>query len=103
MPATPPRPILSSNGNSAANVFSDAMRPDMSRRFGIICAAGLAFCLGAGPLVAATEPDDPWPGLAQDIFKGRPLADGSGVIAIEMPYRAEDAAIVPVTLRTILP
>jgi sulfur-oxidizing protein SoxY len=69
----------------------------------MICAAGLALCLGKGPLVAATEPDDPWPGLAQDIFKGRPLADGTGVIAIEMPYRAEDAAIVPVTLRTTLP
>src|SRR5215470_10971641 len=27
---------------------------------------------------------------------------GAGVIAIEMPYRAEDAAIVPVTLRSKL-
>jgi len=31
------------------------------------------------------------------------MNDGAGVIAIEMPYRAEDAAIVPVTLRTELP
>jgi sulfur-oxidizing protein SoxY len=31
------------------------------------------------------------------------MNDGSGVIAIEMPYRAEDAAIVPVTLRSVLP
>ena len=76
----------------------------MSRRQGMICAAGLALCLGVISLAgAATEPDDPWPSLAQDIFKGRPLADGTGVIAIEMPYRAEDAAIVPVTLRTTLP
>ena len=30
------------------------------------------------------------------------MTDGSDVIAIEMPYRAEDAAIVPVTLRTKL-
>src|SRR5215468_5951601 len=56
----------------------------------------------AQPLTAA-EPEDPWPGLARDIFNGRDLADGTGVIAIEMPYRAEDAAIVPVTLRTALP
>ena len=31
------------------------------------------------------------------------MNDGAGVIAIEMPVRAEDAAIVPVTLRTTLP
>ncbi len=30
-------------------------------------------------------------------------SDGSVVIGIEMPYRAEDAAIVPVTLKTKLP
>src|SRR5262245_21748405 len=46
---------------------------------------------------------DPWPDLARDAFNGRPMADGTGVLAIEMPYRAEDAAIVPVTLRLTLP
>lgn len=76
----------------------------MRRKFAILCAVGLALCLGAGPLLAAApEAEDPWPNLARDIFKGRPLADGTGVISIEMPHRAEDAAIVPVTLRTALP
>jgi sulfur-oxidizing protein SoxY len=59
---------------------------------------------GAGLAAAATpDPYDPWPGLAQDIFNNRAMNDGNGVIAIEMPYRAEDAAIVPVTLRAKLP
>jgi sulfur-oxidizing protein SoxY len=53
------------------------------------------------PSIAA-EPYDPWPGLVQDIFNNRPIGDGNDVIAIEMPYRAEDAAIVPVTLRSKL-
>lgn len=55
-------------------------------------------------LVRADSADnyDSWPGLVEDIFGNRPMSDGSGVIAIEMPYRAEDAAIVPVTLRTLL-
>jgi len=76
----------------------------MTTRCGLVCAIGLALVLSAGPLAAATaEPDDPWPGLARDIFKGKPLADGAGVLSIEMPYRAEDAAIVPVTLHTTLP
>ena len=60
-----------------------------------------AFNLGtARPAVAA---EDAWPALAEDVFKGRPLADGAGVVAIEMPGRAEDAAIVPVTMRVTLP
>jgi sulfur-oxidizing protein SoxY len=67
--------------------------------------AALAAALGwsaARPMLAA-EPADPWPELARDIFNGRELADGAGLIAIDMPYRAEDAAIVPVTLRATLP
>ena len=74
----------------------------MRSRLGILCTLGLALCLSAGALRAAA-PEDPWPDLARDIFKGRPLVDGNGLISIEMPYRAEDAAIVPVTLRVTLP
>ena len=51
---------------------------------------------------ACGNANDPWPGLVQDIFNNRPMNDGSDVIGIEMPSRAEDAAIVPVTLRTKL-
>ena len=62
--------------------------------------ACIAICLAviAGPLSAA-EKNDPWPGLVQDIFDSKPMDDGSPMIALEMPARAEDAAIVPVTLR----
>jgi sulfur-oxidizing protein SoxY len=64
----------------------------------------LALLFAPGLACAATpEGYDPWPGLVQDIFDSRAMEDGTGVIAVEMPYRAEDAAIVPVTLRTILP
>ena len=71
------------------------------RRFQLLCIASLlAVVLGVHVAPAAY---DPWPGLVQDIFNNRPMNDGADVIAIEMPYRAEDAAIVPVTLRTKLP
>ena len=74
------------------------------RRFRLLCIASLlSVMLGVRVAPAATpEAYDPWPGLVQDIFNNRPMNDGAGVIAIEMPYRAEDAAIVPVTLRTKL-
>src|SRR6267154_5712717 len=68
-------------------------------------AAAIALAIGGSltsPVFAA-EQADPWPELARDIFNGRDLKDGAGLIAIEMPYRAEDAAIVPVTLRATLP
>jgi sulfur-oxidizing protein SoxY len=50
----------------------------------------------------AQASDDPWPGLVRDAFNDRHLEDGHGVIAVEMPARAEDAAIVPVTVRSQL-
>jgi sulfur-oxidizing protein SoxY len=67
--------------------------------------AAFAAALGSGaarPALAA-ETVDLWPELARDIFNGRQIADGTGLIGIDMPYRAEDAAIVPVTLRATLP
>lgn len=51
----------------------------------------------------AAETVDPWPDLVRDVFAGRHLADGTGLIAIEMPARTEDAGIVPVTLSATMP
>ena len=64
----------------------------------VLMGALISALCGAGGALAA-EPYDPWPGLVQDIFDSRPMQDGSAMIALEMPARAEDAAIVPVTLR----
>jgi sulfur-oxidizing protein SoxY len=73
-------------------------------RFRVFCIASLLSVMCGARLAPAATPEayDPWPGLVQDIFNNRPMNDGADVIAIEMPYRAEDAAIVPVTLRTKL-
>ena len=72
-----------------------------------LCVAGLAAALQVAPVrlsfAATPAPEDSWASLANDIFKGRPLADGTGLVSIEMPARAEDAAIVPVTMRVTLP
>ena len=74
------------------------------RRYHLLCIATLLSVMLSVRVAPAATPEayDPWPGLVQDIFNNRPMNDGAGVIAIEMPYRAEDAAIVPVTLRTKL-
>jgi sulfur-oxidizing protein SoxY len=72
------------------------------RLLGVLGLLAAAIAMPASPSRAA-EPYDPWPGLVQDIFNNRPMNDGADVIGIEMPYRAEDAAIVPVTLKSKLP
>src|SRR5690349_13902112 len=79
-------------------VRSATMRRSLMR---LLCVASLLFA-ASGPRPGAAGEYDPWPGLVQDIFANRPMNDGSDVIGIEMPTRAEDAAIVPVTLRTKL-
>jgi sulfur-oxidizing protein SoxY len=72
------------------------------RRASVVALALAALGIGA-PSAPAETPNDPWPGLARDAFDNRPLADGSAFLSLEMPYRAEDAAIVPVTMRAALP
>src|ERR1700730_15838702 len=70
------------------------------RRIGI--AMGMLALSVMGALAQSPASKDPWPELASNIFSGQALADGAGLLALEMPGRAEDAAIVPLTVRTML-
>ncbi len=66
--------------------------------------AGVAIAaIGDRALAQAPAQDDPWPSLAAQIFEDRPLRDGGAIVAIDLPYRAEDAALVPLTVRLTLP
>jgi sulfur-oxidizing protein SoxY len=65
-------------------------------------AIGMLDLAGFPARADASAQKDRWPELARDIFGERPLVDGSDVLAIEMPSRAEDAAIVPLTVRATL-
>jgi sulfur-oxidizing protein SoxY len=62
-----------------------------------IVGLALGMVLGLSPGVALAA-DDPWPGLQADAFASRPMTADGGVVALEAPYRAEDAAIVPMTI-----
>ncbi len=68
-----------------------------------VVAIALGAVAGRTAFAAEAAADDPWLGLVVDVFKGRPLEDGNGLLALDVPYRAEDAAIVPLTVRATLP
>jgi sulfur-oxidizing protein SoxY len=72
-------------------------------RAGIVIAFAVAMSWSSAPLSLAGEAEDSWPEIANNAFNGRPLADGSKLVTLEMPARAEDAAVVPVTMRVNLP
>jgi sulfur-oxidizing protein SoxY len=57
----------------------------------------LALASAAATARAQTS-DDPWPSLGNQIFKGRPIQDGSALLSVDAPYRAEDAALVPFSI-----
>jgi sulfur-oxidizing protein SoxY len=65
-------------------------------------AALLAAALASSALAESNLPD-PWPGLVTDIFQSREMIKADGVIALDAPVRAEDAALVPMTMRFAAP
>lgn len=71
--------------------------------FGRAGALALAFVLATAASAESPTPPDPWPSIASDLFHDRSLRNGDGLITLEAPYRAEDAALVPMTLGFALP
>jgi sulfur-oxidizing protein SoxY len=70
-------------------------------RYGFI--AALMACASA--LTAAAEPKpDIWDKVRTSLFAGRPISEqADAVIELDAPVRAEDAATVPIAIRTKLP
>ena len=68
-----------------------------------LIAAALVAALGVSAAQAQSTPKiDPWPDLVTNVFDGRPIESGAGVLSLDAPLRAEDAAIVPITIRSAL-
>lgn len=66
----------------------------------LLIATVLAALSLALPLPALAEGENEvWPGLRKDVFGDKPIAENDGVVTLESPYRADDAALVPLTIR----
>jgi len=48
---------------------------------------------------AARADEDVWPSLQSEVFGSRAITESDGVVVLEAPERAEDAAVVPITIR----
>lgn len=66
----------------------------ISRIAGVATALMLAMPMAA----IANDDDDPWPDLQKSVFGDRAIIEGDGVVTIEAPERAEDPAVVPITI-----
>jgi sulfur-oxidizing protein SoxY len=74
----------------------------------VLTAAALTLgaSLIAGPGIAAEPVDgnalleaDLWPALQKDVFGAKPVNEDTSTVTLEAPVRADDAALVPVTIR----
>lgn len=74
---------------------------------GFACAALVILVLSAGLIGPAIAEDKPvasnWDMIRQSMFAGRSIDENAGnVLELETPSRAEDAAVVPISIRTRL-
>jgi len=64
---------------------------------------GLAVVAGTGSAADEKAKDEPWPKLSKVLFGDRTIKEDAGdVLTLEAPVRAEDAAVVPIAIRTRL-
>ena len=55
------------------------------------------------PVWAAGEDETRWNALRDMLFQDRPIHDGADVLTLDAPYRAHDAAIVPISVEPAFP
>ena len=71
-------------------------------RLAPVLTALLALSLAA-PASAAGEDESRWNTLRTMLFQDRPIHDGADVLTLDAPYRAFDAAIVPISIEPAFP
>ena len=71
---------------------------------GSLLAAGVLFGWTTnGSVQAASQDEAAWADLREALFENRPILSGDGVIDLDAPYRAHDAAVVPISMVAQIP
>jgi sulfur-oxidizing protein SoxY len=65
----------------------------------------LLLVLMLAPPAMSQQSEETWKSIKADIFgeKAKAIADGDDLLAMDAPMRAEDAAVVPITVRALKP
>jgi sulfur-oxidizing protein SoxY len=83
--------------NSSMSIFS---RVIASALVAAVCVAAPTAVRAQAATAGQDQPsEETWNSIKDDIFKGRPILDGSGLVILDAPRRAEDAAVVPIGMR----
>ncbi|MFO1039775.1 MAG: quinoprotein dehydrogenase-associated SoxYZ-like carrier [Geminicoccaceae bacterium] len=65
---------------------------------------GLAVAVvAAGAPWSALHAEGSWDAIREELFAGREIKDGTGLIDLDAPKRAQDAATVPMTIKALRP
>ena len=82
------------------SIFSKVIVPILMVGF---CFAAPAAAIAQTAASATDQPSEAtWNNIKGDIFKDRPILDGAGLVILDAPRRAENAALVPIGMRVNL-
>src|SRR6202042_1325555 len=82
------------------SIFSRVIVPVL---VSVLCLAGPPAARAQSAAAASEQPsEETWNSIKGDIFKDRPILDGSGLVILDAPRRAEDSAVVPIGMRVNL-
>lgn len=71
----------------------------LPRKVKEFCKLALGSMLLMAMPFSANATEDPWPELHRDLFANKPLAENDGTIVLYAPGSAENAALVPISMR----
>jgi sulfur-oxidizing protein SoxY len=84
-------------GNSTMSIFSRVIAPIL---IAALHFAGTPAAFAQSAAAGSEQPsEETWNSIKGDIFKDRPILDGSGLVILDAPRRAEDSALVPIGMR----
>jgi len=95
------QPVMIKSKADARLQFSYTSRRENSPHyfgFKFLLSALSALAVVWGPS-ASFASDDPWPTLQADLFGQRAISEEAAGLELDAPFRAEDAAIVPITVK----
>ena len=89
------------------SIFSRVIVPVLMAMLCLVGPPNVAGSLRANAQAAASQnqpsqdqpSEETWNSIKGDIFRDRPILDGTGLVVLDAPRRAEDAAVVPIGMR----